>query len=182
MTVPHLDAQLAVLSKEAYFTLDELAVNRTGKLHPDQIGRDQPGNGAVAFWVVLALLILGGGNAGALLFYDSLRKPVDRVDMNGVYAIAIGSTILGLGCIAFAISTLRSVRASRKVYELGLCVTWDITFDFSPQEVTFKDYFYIRKGDEQLLIPKRIAKVMRHSVRYRVYIGNGRLISLEPLE
>lgn len=180
--VPSLEEQLKVLAREAEFTLEELEANRAGKMLPAQVARHRPGAGGFIFFLLLGLFGLAGGVGGALFFYDSLRKPVDRVDMNGVYALAIGGLVIGLGFIAFAVSVHSGSRSTRTELDRGDCFFWDIEFAFTREDLTFKDYFYVRRGDQQLQIPRNVARKMRPGARYRVYIAAGRLISLEPRE
>jgi hypothetical protein len=173
------DAQLL---READFTLEDLEANRRGKLTPRQIARHRPGNGGFAFLLFLSLLLLGGGLGGAAVFYDSLRKPPDRVDLNGVYALAAGGLVFGLGAMAFSFSVLSSARTKRAVIDTGTCIFWDIDFAFTKEQLTFKDYFSIRRGDEQLQIWRSLARVMKPGGRYRVYLAAGGIVSLEPLD
>ncbi|MFT3711230.1 MAG: hypothetical protein QM817_26670 [Archangium sp.] len=173
------DAQLL---READFTLEDLEANRRGKLTMQQLSKHRPGNGGFVFMLFVSMLLFVGGVGGAAVFYDSLRKPVERVDMNGVYALAAGGLLFGFAALGIAISILRSARTKRAVIDTGVCIFWDIDFAFTREQLTFKDYFYIRRGEEQLSIWRNLARVMKPGGRYRVYIAGGGLVSLEPLD
>lgn len=177
MTTP--DARLM---REGEFSLEELEENRLGRLHPRQRSRLRPGNFGFVSFLSLGLLFLAGGGAGAYAYYDMVRKPLERLDQNAITAILAGGVVLGLAAIGFSVSVLRDARRKRALIDAGSCIAWDIGFDFTQEQLTFKDYFYVRRGDEQLQIGRQLARVMKPGGKYRVYIAAGSLISLEPLD
>lgn len=165
------------------FTLEELALNRAGKLHPKQVVRGgNVGRGWIVFFLFLAVLALVAGGGGAAVFYDSLRKPPDRVDLNGVYALAGAGVFFALCFTAVALFEVRAVSRRRAAYAVGLANA----VEGAVQKVVIQqrrqhDMYRYRIDGRDFAAPEAGWKLLEPGLRYRVYSVAGDLLSLEPL-
>lgn len=164
------------------FTLEELADNRAGKLHPRQVQRhSNAGFGCAVFFIVLAVLVLAGGLGGAAFFYDSLRKPVDRVDMNGVYVLAAAGVFFSLCFVAATIAQFRGVARQRAAYLGAPSVVEGRVAKVVIQQRRMHDRFAYRIEGLEFDVPEAGWKLSENGGRYRVFFVGRDLLSIEPL-
>ncbi|MDP1830015.1 MAG: hypothetical protein Q8L48_42525 [Archangium sp.] len=176
-------ASLEQLAAAHGFTLEELALNRDGKLDPKQVKRGgDAGRGWGVFFIILAVLVLGAGEGGAAAFFDSLRKPPDRVDLNAVYMMAGAGLFFALCFLAVAIAQFRAVSRRRAVY----AVAAPEVVEGPVQKVVIQqrrqhDTYRYRIGGRDFAAPEAGWKLIEPGVRYRAYSVAGDLLSIEPL-
>lgn len=176
-----LEQYLGQLAKAHGFTLEQLEMNRQGQLHPTQVARSKGVAGAV-FAFVLCVLCLVGGTTGAVLYYDDVRKPLERLDRNALVGIGGGTTVataffgwIGLSALASrrrriaAFATGRVEVVTAPVVKSGIqgrggaASTWRLTF-----------------GDRHFSVMHDTWELVTHGATYRAYVVNGELLSLEP--
>lgn len=166
----------------AFFDANEVALNRTGKLSERQrLAGEATGNGGGLFFIGLSGLLVAGGGVGSFLFYDSLREPISRVDLNAVYAIAAGGALLGLGALAIGINSLRSSALRRRLFALGTCEGVELTFDIPAQKQNFADGFLLATERHRVFIARDLGRVFKQGARYRLYLVGNELVGVEPL-
>lgn len=177
------DEYVAQLAKGHGFTLEQLELNRSGKLHPAQVARGRrSGVAPGVFLSLLAVLAIGGGVGGALLLYDDYRKPVSSVDMNGLYALGGGGVLLGLLFLYGAISSFSSVGRHRAAYARGQIVV----SEGSVQKVRIRqrrsaDTWRYEIGGRSFNVPNDGWELVTNGARYRVYSIAGDFLSIEPV-
>ncbi len=182
MPAPNLQAYVDQLGRAHGFGREHLAMNRAGRLHPSQTSRGRrSGIGCAVFLVLLAILTILGGTGGAAFFYSTLREPVERVDMNAVYAMAGAGVLLSLVFAALAVFQFLSVGKRRRQYDGGGCALAEgpasktrVRHSRSP------DTFHIEVGGHSFTVGAALFDLVTHGAGYRVYHLAGDLLSLEP--
>jgi hypothetical protein len=183
MMPPSRQAYVEQLARTHGFTLEALMANRARQIHPSQIARGRSqGSGWVVFFFILSALLLIGGVGGAIVLYDDMRPPVSDVDMNAVYALAGGGLLLSAGFVAIAIATIAGIKKRRRIYSGGAleCIEGPIG----------KAHIRLSRGNDihRYLIGGRTFDVPRsgwelvtHGAHYRVFTVAGDLLSIEPM-
>ncbi|WP_437596852.1 hypothetical protein WMF28_30170 [Sorangium sp. So ce590] len=166
------------------FTLEELEMNRQGRLHPAQAKRGKSsGIGGGVFLLLLGLLVAAGGVGGALYLYDDYSKPISDIDMNGLYALGGGGVVLG-GLLGIgALLTFRKVGARRKAYAQSPALVAQ-----GPLQKVHIDgrggmpsqWRYVI-GGVAFVVSQKAWELTTHGAHYRVYHLVGDLLSIEPL-
>lgn len=181
-----LDIYLEQLTQTHGFTLEQLAANRAGQIHPTQLARNRSaGRGGGIGCLVFAFILLVGAGGGALALYDDFSRhgsqPVGRVDMNGIYMLAGGGTLLSLLSVAFAFSAFASVKRRRALYDAGKVVVLQ-----GPMQ---KIHVRRSKGGDSFLYElqgRRFSArregwlAVTQGMTYRLYTVGEDLLSLEP--
>jgi hypothetical protein len=166
------------------FTLEQLAMNRQGQVHPAQVSRGRSsGVGGSVFAIVLGVLFAAGGVGGAFLLYDDYQKPISDVDMNGIYALGGGGIVLGLVFVVGALLGLSKVSARRKQYARGPVLVAEGPLNkvhIQGRGGMPSQWRYSIGGVTFMVLPKAFDQTT-HGARYRAYHVAGDLLSLEPL-
>lgn len=184
---PVAEASAATMDLQAYleqlgnghgFTVQQLAANRAGQIHPEQRAGLRSGVGGVVS-IVLALVSLAGGVGGAMLLYVDFRKPIDRLDMNGIYLLATAGVVLAV--LFSALSTVMFIKAARRrrAYRGQPTVV-----EGAVQKVQIRgqiEVFSYNIGKHSFFAPRKGWELVTHGARYRVYCVAGDLLSIEPL-
>ena len=99
---PKLDAYLTQLAASHKFTLEQLAANRAGRIHPEQLARRRrSGIRWVIVLIVLSVLVGVAGVAGAIMAYD-LPPPPSGVDRTGFFQLAGGGLVVAAALLIAA--------------------------------------------------------------------------------
>ena len=181
-----LDIYLDQLAKTHGFTLEQLAANRAGQIHPTQLaGNRSAGRGGGIGCLVFALCLLLGALGGALALYDDFShhgaRPVGRVDMNGIRMLGGGGTLLSLVSVAFALSAFASVKRRRALYDAGKIVVL-----LGPmQKIHVRgsktgDRFLYELQGRRFSARREGWQAVTQGMRYRLYTVGEDLLSLEP--
>jgi hypothetical protein len=184
---PHGDPRLAYLRDLGAthgFTLEELEMNRQGRIHPAQAKRGKSsGIGCGVFLILFGLLVAAGGVGGALYLYDDYSKPISDVDMNGLYALGGGGVVLG-GLLGIgALLTFWKVSTRRKAYAQSPALVAQGPL----QKVHIKgrggvpSQWRYTIGGASFVVSQKAWELTTHGAHYRVYHLAGDLLSLEPL-
>jgi len=176
-------ANLHQLAAAHGFTLEALAMNRAGQIHPAQQKEGtKKGVGGAIFIFSMAFVFLAGGLGGAAFFYDTLRAPVSSTDMNAVYAIAGGGVLLSLGAVAGGIVRLRNIGNRRQALQAGALQVLEgpITKIVLRGNHGIMEWIYEVNGHRFRFMPKAGWDAIL-PIRYRVYCVAGEIVSLEPI-
>lgn len=181
---PPLDPDFA---RKHGFTLEELALNRAGKIHPDQAARLQnTGRGGGIGCLIFAILVFLGSVGGAVALYDDFshhfRDPVQGVDLNGLKLLAGGGTLLSLLIFAVALSSFRDVKKQRALFDAGQVAVVEGTIErLQVRQRRVGDFFYYVIGGQRFAVSREAWDLVDHGRRYRLYVVSGMLLSLEPI-
>ena len=168
------------------FTLEELATNRAGKIHPDQAVRlrSTGRGGGIGCLVFSILVFLGTTGGAAALYYDfshHLREEVGRTDLNGLKLLAGGGTLLALLIFGVAMSTFRDVKKQRALFDAGqVAVVEGIIERLHVRQRRVGDFYYYVLGGQRFSVSHEAWQLVDGRSRYRVYVVSGMMVSLEP--
>lgn len=181
---PAVPVPVEQLARAHGFSLEALAANRAGQIHPSQHKRGKKkGVGCAVVFFILSLLLFVGGIGGAIFLYSDLREPISQVDMNGVYALAGGGVVLSLCAFGAAIATVIGVVRRRGAYQQGalrvaagpiakICIRGSRGVPDT--------YGYDIGGHSFRFVPREGWELVQHGMQYRVYAVAGDLIAIEP--
>jgi len=174
---PKLLAYLEQLAATHRFTLEQLAANREGRIHPEQLARHRrSGMRWIVTLVVFAVLVGAAGVIGAVEIYG-FPPPSDRVDRNGFFALAGGGLLLAVGFVVGAVVVALKIR--RMTGQSAGVVAGPVQkIDVSgPGGNT---YSYVVSNRRFEFIPHDGWVLVTQGMRYRAYFMGNRLLSIEP--
>lgn len=177
-----LEIYLDQLAGTHHFTLEQLAENRAGRLHPVQLARRRSsGFGAGIGCLVFAVLVLVGSVGGALALYDDFRKPISRVDMNGLYLLGGGGTVVALVMFVAAFFMFRGVKQRRAVFDRGQVHT----LQGQLQKIHIRrgrnpDSFLYELEGHRFNVDREGWDMVTQGMRYKIYYLERDLLSIEP--
>ncbi len=176
-------AYLQELGAAHGFTLEELGLNREGRVHPAQMSRGRSsGIGGSVFAVLLGLVFAAAGVGGALYLFDDYQRPISDTDMNGIYALGGGGIVLCALFIGGAVLGFRKVARRRSAYERG-----PVLAEGTLRKVHIdgrggipSQWRYVI-GGATFQVSKRAWALTTQGAQYRAYHVAGDLLSIEPL-
>ncbi len=181
-----LDARRAYLQELGAahgFTLEELGLNREGRVHPAQVSRGRSsGIGGSAFAVVLGLVFAAAGVGGAVYLYDDYQKPISDTDMNGIYALGVGGMVLCMLFMGGAVLGFRKVAQRRSAYERGpILVEGPLRKVHIDGRGGVPSQWRYVIGGVTFQVSQRAWSFTTQGAQYRAYHVAGDLLSIEPL-
>lgn len=175
---PKLDAYLTQLAASHKFTLEQLAANRAGRIHPEQLARRRrSGIRWVIVLIVLSVLVGVAGVAGAIMAYD-LPMPPSGVDRAGFFQLTGGGLVVAAALLIAALVKGMNVRRM-----LGRS---DVSMVEGPLHKSHLggsggDVHAYHIGNRKFdFIPRDAWHLVTNGMQYRVYFRDKELLSLEP--
>lgn len=178
-----LEQYLAQLGKAHGFTLEELETNRQGKIHPRQLVSAK-GMGGVITAFIFTLLSGAGGSVGALLYYDDVRKPLERLDRNALIGIVGATVVVTLFFFAIFMSAVRGRRRRVAAFARGTVevLTAPVVKSGVQGRGGAASSFYLTFGSRRFPVLRDTWELVTHGASYRAYVVDERLLSLEPMK
>lgn len=169
------------LGKAHGFTLEELEHNRAGRLHPRQVQRAKGRGGPIAGAIVTVLCGVGG-SVGALLYYDDVRKPLERLDRNALIAIIGATVVVTSFFLAVTISSFRARTRRVAAFEAGQLAT--LTAKVMKSAVRghrgAPSSYFLTFGDQRFSVTRDTWELVTHAATYRAFAVGAQLLTFEP--
>jgi hypothetical protein len=177
------EAYLSQLAAAHGFSLEELAQNRLGRLHPAQAARGRgAGIGRGVALLLLGALVAAGAVGGALLLYEDYSKPVSDTDMNGLYALGGGGVLLGALLALGALLTFHGVSRRRRAFAQSppLVAEGPLRKIHIDGRGGMPSQWRYEIGGVSFVVSRRAWELLTPGARYRAYHLAGDLLSIEP--
>jgi hypothetical protein len=107
---------------------------------------------------------------------------VQGVDLNGLKLLAGGGTLLALFIFGVAMSTFRTVKKQRALFDAGQVAAIEgIIERLHVRQRSVGDFYYYVLGGQRFPVSREAWELVDGRSRYRLYVVAGMLLSLEPL-
>lgn len=176
-----LEQYLSQLGKAHGFSLEELEANRQGQVHPRQLAGAKGLGGVIAAFV-FTLLSSAGGSIGASLYYDDVRKPLERLDRNALIGIVGATVLVTLFFFAIFVSAVRGRRRRVAAFARGAVevLSGPVVKSGVEGRGGAASSWYLGFGGRRFPVLRDTWELVTHGAAYRAYVVDDRLLSFEP--
>lgn len=174
---------LEQLGRAFGLTLEELAANQRGELHPAQRARvRRQGLAALVVLLLLAGAALGGGLIGADALRASLGTQPSQSDLNAVTLIRWAGVLLALALCAGAASV--SARRRKRTAALAAGRIEVLEGPLDKRHISGRgipDRHIVRVRDHSFDVPRALSDLLTQGATYRLYFVADQLLSFAPV-